>query len=162
MIESNGIDYESLIPIFSEELGSVRDIYVLDTDALAWEKLLAALRESPWESELRLGDHLVGDVPAATILSEVPPEADTYTLRVTVGESWVWCHFYSVSEIEFSLQASQMLTALDVERLVAFMSWMSGVLDRDVKLTLEAPGGDKAPPLLLVRRREKEPQVFPT
>ena len=161
MIDLNASDYEGLIPLFSEEFGSVRDIYVADTDVQTWEKLLVALRESSWDPDLRLGAQSVALVPAAMILADVPPGADTYTLRVTVGELWLWCHFYSADEIEFSLQAGQVESARDLERLVAFMVWVSAVLAKDVKLTLEAPGGGNAPPLLLVRKESGGLQVFP-
>jgi hypothetical protein len=161
VIDLSTPDYERLIPLFSDNLGTVRDIYVTDTDVQTWEKLLVALRESPWDPELRLGEQPVEPVSAAEILADIPPDEDTYSLRVTVGESWLWCHFYTPDEIEFSFQASQVASARDLERLVAFMAWLSEVLEKDVKLTLEAPNGASAPPVLRVQPGTESLQVFP-
>ena len=72
MIDLNAPDYAQLVPLFSEELGSVRDIYVTGVDIENWEKLLYALRKSPWDHELRLGDQPVEPVSAAEILAGIP------------------------------------------------------------------------------------------
>lgn len=161
MLDLSAPNYERLIPLFSEELGAVRDIYVTGADVLTWENLLVALSESPWDPKIRLGERPAAPLLAAEILAEIPPEDDTYSLRVTVGEMWLWCRFYAPDEIEFSFQASQVESGRDVERLVAFMAWMSEVLERDVKLTLEAPNGASAPPILRIQRGTGGLQVFP-
>jgi hypothetical protein len=161
VIEPTARSYEMLISLFSDELGSVRDIYAMDATIETWDRLLESIRDSPWAPELRLGDQAVDLVPAWEIFAERSPEADTYTLRVTAGEGWLWCHFYSMEEVEFSFQASQIDSDFASQKIVEFMSWLSGVLRSDVKLTLEAPGGEHADPIVLVRAEDSHPQVFP-
>ncbi|TLP62117.1 MafI family immunity protein [Microbispora triticiradicis] len=150
-----------LLSLFRDELGSVRDIYVVDADLETWGRLLAALRESRWVCRLFHGQRSISLVSAATIFAGASPEADTYDLRITVGDAWIWCHFYSVNEVEFSFQAGQIASAFALEQLVEFMRWLSESLASDVKLTVEAPSGDAAPPLLLVERGSGELRAFP-
>ncbi|KAA9381612.1 hypothetical protein F5972_01925 [Microbispora cellulosiformans] len=162
MTGSHASDFESLIPLFTDdELGSVRDIYVMDADLDAWERLLASLQGSRWDPQLFVRQRAVDFLSAATIFAGASPEADTYDLRVTVGDVWIWCHFYSTDEIEFSLQAGQITSVPALKHLVEFMRWLSDLLEKDVKLTLEAPTGNSAPPLLLVKRGSGELQSFP-
>jgi hypothetical protein len=152
--------YRELAPIFSDEFGAVRDIYALGSTPETWDRLLVGLLDSEWETELRLGQQTVELVPAVQIFEQARREAETYTLRVTVGESWIWCHFYAVEEIELSFQASQIDSESSVQHLVSFMFWLADTLKRSVKLTLEAPSGQRAEPLMLARPGSPRLEVF--
>jgi hypothetical protein len=150
VIDSSARESDDLLALFSRELGSIRDIYVTSATAELWDRLLAALRNSPWDPELRLGNQVVDLAPASVIFATRAPEADTYDLRITVGVAWLWCHFYSIDEIEFSFQVEQIESVSSSKKIVEFMFWLSGALETDVKLTLEAPEGERAEPLVLV------------
>jgi hypothetical protein len=53
VIEPTARSYEMLISLFSDELGSVRDIYARDATIETWDRLLESIRDSPWAPELR-------------------------------------------------------------------------------------------------------------
>ncbi|GLI03335.1 hypothetical protein [Phytohabitans aurantiacus] len=152
--------YSEFAPIFSDEFGAVRDIYVLGSTLETWDSLLVGLLDSEWEMEFRLGQQAVELVSAVQIFEQVRREAETYTLRVTVGGSWIWCHFYTVEEIELSFQASQIDSDSAFQHLVSFMFWLADTLKRNVKLTLEAPSGQRADPLMLARPGSPRLEVF--
>jgi hypothetical protein len=134
------IDWQEARAAFEWD-GSLRDIYVVDTDRGDWEQLLAFLPGSSWPWEFTIGDEpavLPADV--AALLSDqgaASPHQNSPSLRVDVAGVILHCHFFWPDEIEFDLDPRQVVSAEKLSALTDFMATIGRLLDRSVILTPE-------------------------
>ncbi|MBF6303135.1 hypothetical protein IU459_37420, partial [Nocardia amamiensis] len=120
------LNYADVSHVFDPEISELRDIYIVGTDADAWRALLTELASSEWESRLFEGQSAAADdVTVEKIFSvNASPDEETYSLRATVADAWLWCHFYDLEEIEFSFAAEAIDSAAKFDELTRFLKFL--------------------------------------
>ncbi len=116
--------------------GSLRDIYVLDTNVLHWQHLLAFFRSGVYKYSCTINCE-----QAALPLSAGEMFDAAYELRpllsVNVGAAILNCHFFTKEEIEFDLDPSEIQSESQAEEVFAFMRQIGQILYKEVVLTPE-------------------------
>jgi hypothetical protein len=117
--------------------GSLRDIYVLNTDLHDWEKALAFLKSSGNKLEFSTGD-TPASVPenVASIFNH--NEIERSLLQIDLGEIILRCHFFSEDEIEFDLDPRNINDGRSFDRLLAFVKSLGETLGKAVIVTPES------------------------
>lgn len=122
--------------------GSLRDLYVLDTDAILWQKALDFLRATGHPLTY-LEDGAETDLPAevahifrrrleaGTLLS-----ADVRGLRIN-------CHFFTQEQIEFDIDPREISDEVWFGHPCEFIRGIGRSLARSVLLTPEMSGGEE-------------------
>ncbi len=116
--------------------GSWRDIYVLDADLEAWQKLLDFLRSSQYQL-------LYTDEGEAVSLPETAAKVfegrDSFwpCLGVEVGGLLFNCHFFTDEEIEFDLDPREVKGQDTLDVVLAFMRDIGQAVGKRVILTPE-------------------------
>jgi hypothetical protein len=134
------IDWQEAKAAFDWD-GSLRDIYIVDTDRGDWERLLAFLGSSRWPWRFTIGGEpaqLPADV--ATLLSDQGPASEYQNsplLSLDVAGVTLHCHFFWPKEIEFDLDPRQVVSAESLSAVLDFMATLGRRLDRPVVLTPE-------------------------
>jgi hypothetical protein len=117
--------------------GSLRDIYILDTDANDWDVLLAAIRSSNYERSYRLDGELAALPESfASALSDRARASAHLTLRLAEGLT-VDCFFFSDEQIEFSLDPREIRGEYELEKLLSFIAYLGQTVRKKVLLTPE-------------------------
>ncbi len=95
---AKNFDWEKCKDIFEVD-GSLRDIYIRHTTLDDWQKVLDAIRESPYPSVFS------GAGESALFPQEANNCFDEFggLLQIQVGEVQLNCHFFIKDEIEFDL-----------------------------------------------------------
>ena len=117
--------------------GSLRDIYVLNTDLHDWEKTLAFLKSSGNELEFSIDDApapIPENVASIFNLNEI----EHSLLQVDLGAVILHCHFFSENEIEFDLDPSSISDELSFNHLLAFVKSLGETLGKAVIVTPES------------------------
>jgi hypothetical protein len=121
--------------------GSWNDIYVLDTDARDWDRLLGAIKSSDYSPT-----YSVEGAPSA--LPENFDEAATggahLVLTLTSGFT-IDCHFFTDDEIEFSVDPREVRGPHEFEALLSFIAHVGRTVGKKVRLT---PGNDSHLPFV--------------
>jgi hypothetical protein len=117
--------------------GSLRDIYVLDTDSADWERLGSTLRASG----LTL-DYLLQGLPAALPVSLGShirdPHRSASLLVVRLAERLpIDCHFFAADEIEFSCDPRGVDGEASWDCLLDFVAVVGQGIGKPVLLTPE-------------------------
>lgn len=129
------MDEQILERIFFDD-GSLRDIYVLDTDEDDWSKLLAWAREQyPLSFTV---DGQVTSVPTDVAKIWEQKKHNSVTLGITVDEVLFNSHFFSKSEIELDI-FPRGFTVQDGATVIGFVEKLAAVLAKRVCLTPENP-----------------------
>jgi len=117
--------------------GSLRDIYVLGTDASDWQRLLDFLRLAPYDLRYTVGEQaqpLPDHINAVFARTMDEPRA---ALSVDGPRLKLMCHFFWLEEIEFDLDPRVIDGEARLERLLEFMRELGRRLGKDVILTPE-------------------------
>ena len=116
--------------------GSLRDIYVLNTQLPHWAAAVDFVAEryalsftGAWQ-----GASLPRDIEQ---LFPTDPESQATALSVDVGGVLVNCHFFAVDEIEFDLDPADVRDPSRLDGLFAFMKGLANAVGKDVLLTPE-------------------------
>jgi hypothetical protein len=113
--------------------GSWNDIYVLDTDARDWDRLLEAITSSSYSPT-----YSVGGEP--TVLPRSFDEAAIggahLALTLTNGFT-IDCYFFTDDEIEFSLDPRGVRAPQEFEVLLSFIAHVGRTVGKKVRLTPE-------------------------
>lgn len=116
--------------------GSLRDIYVLNTDPADWQNVMQAIRELYGPVEF-----IVDGEPA-----EMPHGVDgvfamrkraTVTLRFWVGPNLLFCHFFDGDKIEFDLDPRTVDGMASFDELRNFIRMLGDLTAKTVVLTCE-------------------------
>ena len=120
--------------------GSLRDLYVLDTDAAVWQEALDFLRAAGYPltySEDSVETELPTEV--AVILRR---RLEKHTmLSVDVQGIHIACHFFYAGEIEFDIDPREVSDEARFGHLCEFIRGVGKRLGRSVILTPEMCGG---------------------
>jgi hypothetical protein len=129
------MDWQQIAPDFKPN-GSLRDIYVFDTDLLDWQRVLDALRA--WEPSPRLA---IGGQPAMMPdkVEDVFVEARQQgaLMSVEVSGALVNCHFFHHQDIEFDLDPREVTGPAQLEGFERFMSLLGQATGKPVIMTME-------------------------
>jgi hypothetical protein len=113
--------------------GSWNDIYVLDTDARDWDRLLGAIKSSNYSPTYSVEGELA-------VLPESFDGAATggahLVLTLTNGFT-IDCHFFTDDEIEFSLDPREVRGPDEFEALLSFIAHVGRTVGKKVRLTPE-------------------------
>jgi hypothetical protein len=132
---SEKLDWAKCKEAFSDD-GTLRDVYVFDTNIGDWNRMLQLLRSKLFGMTFFLD----GDV------STLPAEAGSifslksdYACRLSVDLSGVLlnCHFFCLDQIEFDIAPSEVTDEAKFHGIVDFMHDLSNVLEKTVVLTSE-------------------------
>ncbi len=115
--------------------GSLRDIYILGTSQVDWDRVVEILRQRDPEPLLSLGDN-VGPIPQPFPSFETIFEHGAL-LRTVVEGMVINCHFFGADEVEFDLDPREVVGPGQVTALEAFMADLGTATGRDVILTHE-------------------------
>jgi hypothetical protein len=128
--------WEEIRSVFKEDEGTLRDIYVLDTDINDWQCLLDFLRS---------GDYLYRfDSKKGALLPEKAKDVLANWedwlpfLTIIVGGLELNCLFAEGDEIEFWLDPIKVQSEREAEALFEFMRDIGQTLKKTVRLTPEA------------------------
>lgn len=117
--------------------GSLRDIYVMGTDIPAWQLMLEHV-VATYPTEFNRGNDVSATPPPADeIFAGRGPDSRVMTLKIDVHGLAVHTHFFQEDEIEFDIDPHEFRSQIDVDRILAFMTELGDLLDRDVILTPE-------------------------
>lgn len=138
MNEHETVDWEQARVDFEFD-GSWRDIYLFNTSTADWQKMLTALRTSPYlatfpecSPQAGLPDSFLD---AEQIFSQ--ENGKRPLLQVEAGSFQANCHFFSSTDIEFDIDPRQITGQRDLDDLIRFMKWLAQAVGREVLLTLE-------------------------
>ncbi len=117
--------------------GSLRDIYVLETNETDWNEFLSFIRRRRYGSSYTR-DGVGAEVP--TVVAEVMADRPTaHLLAVDIGGGiTINCHFFDVAEIELDLDPKEVASQSELDRVLNFMSDLGTHLSKDVILTEES------------------------
>lgn len=127
--------------------GSLQDIYVLNTDARDWQRVIDHVRGGGLPHSF----HVDGQPrPLPTAVGDVfRLREDAVTgLAVDLDGVLVRCHFFDESEIEFDLDPRDVVRSEQADRVLGFVQELADLLCKPVLLT---PENDPDHPLV---RRE--------
>lgn len=127
--------------------GSLRDIYVLNTDIRDWQILIDMIRESRLEVLFVSGD-VIEDLPEDISFIFKLPHDISYDLNVHLGRTILRTHFFVENEIEIDLDPREVRDQADFDRLISFMRNMAEYLNKDVVL---APENCIEDPILIIQ-----------
>lgn len=116
--------------------GSLRDIYVFETDDIVWNKFLTEIRLSKYPIEFSYGENLV-ELPLNIESIRTLQENDPTKLLICVNDIKVHCHFFINSEIEMDITPKDIQSNTSFNYLVEFLEWLSNTLQSKVLLTHE-------------------------
>lgn len=133
MMDVSEQDQRHILAQFDRD-GSLRDMYVFETDAEVWAGLAAQLLESNYECELRIGDSLNND---SSQLQGTFADPDAYgSILVGIDDAEIRAHLFTSDEVEFDIDPGQW-SALNLPLLFEFSRFVADASSRNVFLTHE-------------------------
>jgi hypothetical protein len=125
--------------LFAKEFycdGSLRDIYVLNTELQHWD---AAARFIEGRYMLEFAGGWTGSQFPSGVARLFPKAADDPPtgLTIEVGSVRVVCHFFTIDEIEFDVNPADVGDVSSLADLFGFMSGLAEAVGKDVLLTPE-------------------------
>lgn len=137
--------------------GSLRDVCVLGVDPPAWERLMQAVANSPWDRQFEVNGrpYSLEEFSVRGFFAMKEQGVDVSArLAIKVGPLWFDCFLFDVEEVEFSFDPSEIADGRHFGSLEQFMIWLAEVCDRRVVMTMETTRHDDIPPLLETVRQE--------
>ena len=116
--------------------GSLRDIYVQDTDMSDWQWFINLLLELRIKTEFRRG-LMIEDIPNHIKNAFSGQDDETCTLSIFFDHILIRTHFFIESEIELDLDPRDVRSQQDLNNLVVLMDKIAQRLGKPVYLTPE-------------------------
>lgn len=115
--------------------GSLRDIYVLNTDADDWDSCISYV-QSRYRTEFTADNE---PLPFPEGIGEVFRLRDekALTLRIDLNGVSINTHFFTEEEIEFDIDPREVDSSSAAEDVLSFMSDLGNLLSKEVVLTPE-------------------------
>lgn len=116
--------------------GSLRDLYVFETNMVDWQRLVDFVREGAHHYTFRR-DGEVCPLPnrVNAILSRT--REASFTLSIHLEEIWINAHFFCVEQIELDLDPREVHSEERAKALFEFMRGVGQALNKPVRLTPE-------------------------
>ena len=131
----DGIKWETVCDEFAFD-GAWRDIYVLNTDMAAWQRMLDGLLAAKYHIEY-LKDDLLTELPADATQAFPLPDGCGRLLSVRFAGVLANCHFFTSEEIEFDIDPRDVKGQEQLDALFGFMRCLADSVDKDAILTWE-------------------------
>ena len=120
--------------------GSLRDIYIQNTNEDIWNKFIALIKSSKYDVEFN-HDGII-DFPQNLKVIKKMQEENPTTLRIFLDKGMqVNCHFFIESQIELDIDPANISGEDSYQKLLNFMNFLSKNLKKDVILTPENEEG---------------------
>lgn len=120
------------VPGLWEIEGSLRDVYVLQTDLSDWRRFLEFLSRFSCTYTF---DGAISALPEADSIFQ--NRDGSHLLRVSLGTTTANCHFFVVSEIELDLDPREIQCAEAHSEVLSFIEGLAGAVGKSVLLTPE-------------------------
>ena len=137
--------------------GSLRDVCILDTEVVDWQRVVSAVLSSPWlhsfsSTLANQGPDISNDV--AALFSELVLDVEaSATLAIFVEPIWFTSYLFEVGEIEFTFDPADVSDVNSFSSLANFMKWLGGVSGRRVVMTMESTNHRSIPAILEYKPR---------
>ena len=133
-----------LLNTLFENDGSLRDIYILNTNRYDWIQLWEFLNNS-YDLVLSIDGEIASKIPKDVIdIFNLKKEKSIYLIIPLNGIEFN-CHFFYFDEIEFNITPRSVNNILDVKTIIKFMGDLSFLLSKNVSISIE---NDKDDPWL--------------
>ncbi|NVK51508.1 MAG: hypothetical protein HWD85_01140 [Flavobacteriaceae bacterium] len=123
-----------------ESDGALRDIYVQDVNESDWKKLIDYLN-SEYTLEFGIDKQRSSSKIDFGFIQKMwndeTGELETKSLTIELNGILIKSYFFSPEQIEFDIKPSEINSLSDLNRILDFMSSISGVLKKQVTLTGE-------------------------
>ncbi len=116
--------------------GSLRDVYVLNTNVVIWKQFLDFLKSSGIHHSFRGEDSTEYLADLAAYFKE-RSELGSLILSIDVNGVIINCHFFTETEIEFDLDPKEVTGEDKANSVFQFMEIVSETLSLPVRLTPE-------------------------
>ncbi len=116
--------------------GMLRDIYVFDTDARDWQKVIDDLRANSYPLEFTAGGEPM-PLPDVARIFELRRELSC-SLSIDRPSMSLMCYFFTTDQIEFDLDPRDFTDEQQIDRLLVWMRSIGELLDKPVVLTPES------------------------
>ncbi len=117
-------------------VGRLRDLYVLNTTVVDWQRFLQFLHESPYPLLFFVDDQPAA-VPTDVTWVFAQREARSPLLTIQVYGMMLHCHFFWDKDIELDLDPREVTDEYVLDHLLEFMTAIGVALDKEVRLTEE-------------------------
>lgn len=120
----------------SEPIGTLRDIYVFDTDERDWQRVLDFLHRSPLVRRFTV-DGVEAPLPGR--MSDVRALQERSAVALTIDPSGMrlGCYFFVPAEIEFDFDPRDVRSPALSERVDGFVQTLSDLLGKPAVITDE-------------------------
>ena len=119
--------------------GSLRDIYVLNTELADWQEFIEFLKASHYSVRFSLNREQI-DLPSNIgLIFQNRPMIDPL-LTIDVEGIVVHCYFFQVDEIEMDLDPRHVTNELKAQTIFIFMREVAKALDKPIRMTPENMG----------------------
>ncbi len=137
--------------------GSLRDIYVLNTNLQDWQTALDFLRKA-YHPTYKIDSE---DVPPFTDVTTVfrNRNEQSYLMAIKIEEVNIHCHFFLARLIEFDIHPHEVDSESKEDAILNFMRGLADTLGKEVILTFE--GTEEGWVLLRVTPGRSEPEYNP-
>ncbi|HLY56578.1 MAG TPA: hypothetical protein VKS60_13530 [Stellaceae bacterium] len=116
--------------------GSLRDIYVLNTNGLDWDRLGSALEASGFTLTYSANGRSA-PFPASLTKESFDPHRRSLLVVNLTDDLSIDCHFFALDEIEFSFDPRLVHRQEELDRLLDFIVCVGRGTGKPVLLTLE-------------------------
>ena len=117
--------------------GSLRDIYIFQTNSSLWNKFISLMSGSGLKLEFWHGEN---EMPLPNNIEEIKAlqNRDPTTLKIFIeGGVQINCHFFTEDEIEMDVDPKEICDKQNFDGLVLFLKWLAKELEKSIHLTHE-------------------------
>jgi hypothetical protein len=116
--------------------GSWRDIYVLKTNSIDWNRLLDALTNSKYEMKFWVDNERVQPIKTIQELLEIPTRSSPL-MHIDISDVNIACHFFTDENIEFDIDPREVVNQENLDGILMFITFIGNLLQKQVVLTPE-------------------------
>lgn len=117
--------------------GSLRDLYVFDTDLQDWQHVFDRLRQDHYELVYHR-DGTTAELPAAAADAFPAPDENVRMLWVKFAGIQANCHFFWSQDIEFDIDPREVVGQVQLDALLAFLQLLADATGKPAVLTPES------------------------
>jgi hypothetical protein len=129
------MSWQKYEPEFQRD-GSLRDVYIMDTDMKDWQSFIDLVQELNIMTEFSRGP-AVEEIPSCIKGAFSGQYDETCSLSIFLDNILLRTHFFVESEIELDLDPRDFRSQEDLDKLVAFMGKIAQRVGKPVLLTPE-------------------------
>ena len=116
--------------------GSLRDLYILNTDISHWQRLIDSLQGGTYKITFKVDDETVAMPEDVTEIFRKRDEV-TVLMSLALGGIIINSHFFTDQQIEFDIDPREINSEEKLNQLFGFMRGIGQLLQKEVLLTSE-------------------------